>query len=95
MKVIAGTARGIRLDQVPGGKTRASLGRVRESIFAGIGPHLAGARVLDLFAGTGSLGIEALSRGAAGAVFVDNSRGSVVVLEGNLARAEEGDIEAL
>ena len=70
MRVIAGTHRGRRLTAPPGTDTRPTSDRVRESLFSILGP-LDGARVLDLFAGTGALGIEALSRGAATCVFVD------------------------
>ncbi len=91
MRVIAGTARGIPLKQVPSGVARASLGRVRQSLFSWLADRVEGAMVLDLFAGTGSLGIEALSRGARAAVFVDNSRDSVTVLRDNLERTHFAD----
>ena len=65
MRVISGTARGKKLTPVPGMDTRPTTDRVKESIFNIIQNHVRGARVLDLFAGTGQMGIEALSRGAA------------------------------
>ena len=73
MRVIAGTYKGRRL-QTPGGlETRPTSDRVREALFSILGDRVQDARVLDLFAGSGALGIEALSRGAAQATFVDNA----------------------
>ena len=86
MRVVAGTARGRRL-AVPGGRvTRATPNRVREAVFNSLYSLGAteGARVLDLYAGTGALGIEALSRGAAEAVFVERDRAVAAVLRANL-----------
>jgi 16S rRNA (guanine966-N2)-methyltransferase len=84
MRVIAGRFRGRRLAPAPAG-VRPSSDRLREQLFAVLEPRLAGARVLDLFCGTGSLGIEALSRGAAAAHFVDEAAAPLAVLERNLA----------
>ncbi|MGZ5003496.1 MAG: RsmD family RNA methyltransferase, partial [Chthoniobacterales bacterium] len=70
MRVIAGSAGGIRL-QVPETDVRPTMDRVKAAIFSSLGDRVVNARVLDLFAGTGALGIEALSRGAASAVFVE------------------------
>ena len=72
MRVIAGTAKGTRLGQVPAG-VRPVSDRVREGLFSSIGPRIEEARVLDLYAGTGAVGIEGLSRGAANATFVDDA----------------------
>jgi 16S rRNA (guanine966-N2)-methyltransferase len=83
--VIAGSARGIRLD-APGEATRPLGDRVKQTLFAILEPDLHGANVLDLFAGSGAAGIEALSRGAASAVFVERDRGAVAVIKANLAR---------
>lgn len=83
MRIIAGRFKGRRLAAAPAG-VRPSSDRVRERLFSILEPRLAGARVLDLFCGTGSLGIEALSRGAAAALFVDRSAASLAVLERNL-----------
>ncbi|MFQ5745061.1 MAG: 16S rRNA (guanine(966)-N(2))-methyltransferase RsmD [Acidobacteriota bacterium] len=84
MRVIAGSAKGHRL-RVPAVRGLRPTGdRARESLFAVLSPRLAGARVLDLFAGSGALGIEALSRGAAAAVFVDRHRRARAVLAANL-----------
>jgi len=84
-RVIAGTARGLRLE-APGAGTRPIGDRVKQTLFAILEPDLPGARVLDLFAGSGALGIEALSRGAAGAVFVEREPGACSVITANLAR---------
>ena len=76
MRVVAGAARGRRLAPVPEG-TRPVSDRAREGLFSSLGDAVVGAGVLDLFAGTGALGIEALSRGAAGATFVDRAPGAI------------------
>ena len=86
MRVIAGSARGTRLGRVPAG-VRPVSDRVREGVFSSLGGRLEGARVLDLYAGTGALGIEALSRGAEAAVFVDASPAAVTAVRDNLARS--------
>ena len=84
MRVIAGVARSRRLKSVRGQQVRPTSDRVKESVFAIIGNKIVDARVLDLFAGTGNLGIEALSRGAKFAVFVDNDSRSIRVIKENL-----------
>ena len=71
MRVITGTARGRRLKELEGTETRPTTDRVKEGLFSALQFDIEGRRVLDLFAGTGQLGIECLSRGAASAVFVD------------------------
>jgi 16S rRNA (guanine966-N2)-methyltransferase len=86
MRVIAGTAGGIRLD-VPKNDIRPTMDRVKAAIFSSLGHRVIGARVLDLFAGTGALGIEALSRGAAEAAFIDHNRSAVEVIERTLKKA--------
>jgi 16S rRNA (guanine966-N2)-methyltransferase len=87
MRVVAGSARGRRLEGPTGAGTRPTTDRVRESVFNALGSRidLNGARVLDLFAGTGALGIEALSRGAAEAVFVEADRNAASTIRRNLA----------
>ena len=82
-RVIAGSARGIRL-RAPGAGTRPLADRVKQTLFAILEPGLDGARVLDLYAGSGAGGIEALSRGAASAVFVEKDPGAASVIEVNL-----------
>jgi 16S rRNA (guanine(966)-N(2))-methyltransferase RsmD len=84
LRVIAGTAKGRRLKQVPGDSTRPIMDRVKESLFNILGADIEEALVLDLFAGTGGVGIEALSRGAARAVFVEGNRAAVSVIQENL-----------
>ena len=83
MRIVAGTYGGRRLAAPRGGRTRPTADRVREALFSMLGP-LADARVLDLFAGSGALGLEALSRGAAEATFVDSSAASVAAVRANL-----------
>lgn len=85
-RVIAGTARGTRL-AAPGAGTRPLGDRVKQTLFAILEPDLAGARVLDLFAGSGAAGIEALSRGAANATFVEHDATAARVIAANLERA--------
>ena len=82
--MIAGSARGRRLKAVPGTGTRPTADRVKEAIFSMIGPYFSGETALDLFAGTGALGIEALSRGAGRAVFVDQDKRCVDIIVDNL-----------
>jgi 16S rRNA (guanine(966)-N(2))-methyltransferase RsmD len=85
MRVIAGSRKGHTLVAPRGTETRPTADRVRENIFNLVGP-LDGAKVLDLFAGSGALGIEALSRGAAQAVFVENDRDALRAIERNLEK---------
>lgn len=86
MRVIAGEAHGRRLRAPRGLLTRPATARVRASIFSRLAARteLAGTRVLDLFAGSGSLGLEALSRGAGHAIFVDSSRAAAAIIRDNL-----------
>lgn len=83
MRIIAGTAKGRAL-RTPKSGTRPLTGRAREALFSSLGTTIRGARVLDLFAGSGSLGLEALSRGAASAVFVERNRSAIDVLSRNV-----------
>ena len=84
MRVITGTARGRRLKELEGYETRPTTDRVKEGIFNIIQFDIEGRKVLDLYAGTGQLGIEALSRGAAGAVSVDQRRDAASLIRDNL-----------
>lgn len=84
LRVIAGSARGARLKTVPGDSTRPIMDRVKEALFSIIGRDIVGARMLDLFAGTGSVGIEALSRGAEHVLFVDLHRAALKTVRENL-----------
>lgn len=88
MRVISGTARGIPLKTIEGDRTRPTTDKVKEAMFNVIQFDIEGARVLDLFAGSGALGIEALSRGAGGAVFVDENRAAVKIIGRNLSAAK-------
>ncbi|MDQ6765806.1 MAG: 16S rRNA (guanine(966)-N(2))-methyltransferase RsmD [Verrucomicrobiota bacterium] len=87
MRVISGSAGGIRL-LVPPAEVRPTMDRVKAAIFSSLGERILGARVLDLFAGTGGLGIEALSRGAASAVFVEGNRAAADAIEQNFVRTK-------
>ena len=84
MRVITGSARGRRLKELEGLETRPTTGKVKEALFSVIQFDIEGRRVLDLFAGTGQLGIEALSRGAECAVFVERRRDALQVIRENL-----------
>ena len=93
MRVITGTARGRKLREPEGMASRPTTDNVKESMFNLIQFDIEGRRVLDLFAGTGQLGIEALSRGARSAVFVDESRAAVQLVRTNLAHCRlQGDV---
>ena len=87
MRIVAGSAKGVRLAPVPAG-TRPLSDRAREGLFSSLGASVEGARVLDLFAGTGALGIEALARGAASALFVDSAPAAVKTVRENLRRTK-------
>ncbi len=86
LRVCSGTARGILLKSPPGKGVRPTSGRVREAVFSALFGRIPGSTVLDLYAGTGAMGIEALSRGAAEAVFVELSPACVCVIRENLHR---------
>ena len=93
MRVITGTARGMTLKAPKGMDTRPTMDQVKEGIFSAIQFEVEGRRALDLFAGSGQLGIEALSRGARSAVFVDESRAAVQLVRTNLAHCRlQGDV---
>lgn len=86
MRIIAGAAKGLPI-RVPQGEVRPTQDRVREALFNILGPTIQGARILDLFCGSGSVGIEALSRGAASARMVDAARPSCAMARQNLERS--------
>ena len=90
MRIIAGVAKGRRLVGPAGLETRPLTDRAKEALFSSLGPAVGDAAVLDLFAGSGSLGLEALSRGAAGAVFVERDRKALAALEANMAAVDLG-----
>ena len=91
MRVITGSARGCRLRTLEGNDVRPTTEKVKEAMFSAIQFDVEGRRVLDLFAGSGQLGIEALSRGAESAVFIDSSKKSIEVVKQNLAAARLED----
>jgi len=91
VRVISGAAKGHRLKTVKGLSVRPTSDRVKEALFSIIASYVPGACVLDLFAGTGNLGIEALSRGASFAVFVDKNPACVDTIKENLARTGFAD----
>lgn len=84
MRIITGKARGCRLETLTGMDTRPTVERVKEGVFSAINFEIEGRCVLDLFAGSGQMGLEALSRGAASCVFVDNNREAVQVVRRNI-----------
>ena len=93
MRIVAGRFRGRRIEAPPGAATRPTSDRVREALFSILGP-LDGERVLDLYAGSGALGIEALSRGAAHATFVDSAARPATAIRRNLETLGIGADEA-
>jgi len=90
VRIIAGTAKGVRLGPVPAG-TRPVSDRAREGLFSSLGGEVIDAQVLDLFAGTGAMGIEALSRGAAHATFVEREQAATRAIRENLHRTDTAD----
>jgi len=95
MRVIAGSLKGRRLDAPKWEGLRPTSGKLRETLFNVIAPRIAGAIVLDGYAGSGSVGIEALSRGAAHVTFVERDRRAVALIEANLARCGVTDRYAI
>ncbi len=91
IRVIAGSAKGRQLKLVPGDTTRPIMDRVKESLFSIIGRDIFGAAFCDLYAGTGSVGIEALSRGAAHATFIDIEARAIETVKANLKLAKLED----
>lgn len=97
-RVIAGTAKGRKLKLVPGDSTRPIMDRVKEALFSILGHFVRGSSFLDLFGGTGSVGIEALSRGASRAVFVEIDRHALQTIRDNLEHtqlSERADVRAI
>ena len=84
MRVIAGTARSLPLKAAEGDNTRPTTDRIKETLFNMLQSDIAGCRFLDLYSGSGAIGIEALSRGAKEAVFVENARAAITVIKDNL-----------
>jgi len=88
IRIISGIAGGMHIKVPPTDKTKPTLDRVKESVFSILQPYIPGKRVLDLFAGSGSLGLEALSRGAGFAVFVDSSRLCTETIRENIQKTK-------
>ena len=86
MRIITGRARGTRLVTLEGNNTRPTSERVKEAVFSMIQFDIEGRQVLDLFAGSGQMGLEAISRGALKATFVDNSKSAVAVIKQNVSK---------
>jgi len=91
MRVVAGAVKGIPLKAVPGTSTRPTTDKVKESIFNMIGPFFDGGNALDLFAGSGGLGIEALSRGIDKVIFTDKDRKAIETIRANLEKTRLTD----
>lgn len=95
MRVISGSAKGIRLASVPGKSTRPITDQVKEALFNIIGPSIVGKTILDLFGGTGAVGIEALSRGAEHAVFLDTNYKAYKIIQQNLKTTDLEDFSTV
>lgn len=95
MRVITGMAKGIKLETLEGMDVRPTTDKVKEAIFSSIQFDLYDSMILDLFAGSGQLGIEALSRGAKSAVFVDNSKKSIEIVRKNLEKTNLTNLSQL
>jgi 16S rRNA (guanine(966)-N(2))-methyltransferase RsmD len=95
LRIITGSARGFRLETLAGDDTRPTTDRVKEGVFSALQFEIEGRQVLDLFAGSGQMGLEALSRGAAGCVFIDKSAEAVAVMRKNLSgiSRRDGDLQ--
>lgn len=91
LRVISGSARGLKLSSLEGNDTRPTLDRVKEALFSMLTPYISFATVLDLFAGSDALGIEALSRGADEAVFVDMLPDAMAIVKENVTKAKFSD----
>lgn len=91
MRVIAGKCRSLPLKSVPGSSTRPTTDRIKETLFNMLGPNIPGCRFLDIFSGSGAIGIEALSRGAKCACFIENDTGALKVIKENLHFTKLGD----
>ena len=91
MRIITGSAKGVRLATLEGETTRPTSERVKEAVFSMLQFDIEGRKVLDLFAGSGQLALEAISRGAAEAVLVDRSKDAIKIINGNIAKTRFAD----
>ncbi len=90
MRIISGLYKGMKIDAPPGVTVRPAMDSARQALFDALGDRVEGARFLDLFAGSGAMGLEALSRGASNAVFVEKDPGAFAFLEKNISRLGAG-----
>ncbi|MGN1048588.1 MAG: RsmD family RNA methyltransferase, partial [Eubacteriales bacterium] len=88
MRIITGSAKGVRLATLDGENTRPTTERAKEAVFSMLQFDIEGRRVLDLFAGSGQMGLEALSRGAASAVMVDHAKAAVEIIHKNIEKTK-------
>lgn len=95
MRVITGSARGMSLKTLDGETTRPTTEKVKEAVFSAIQFEIEGRKVLDLFAGSGQLGIEALSRGAENAVFVDSDKNAIKIIKENVDKTRFSDVSRI
>ena len=95
MRVIAGTCRSMPLETLPGRDTRPTTDRIKETLFNMLQTYIPGCRFLDLFAGSGAIGIEALSRGAVFCCFVEKNRKAAAVIERNVAFTKMGEVSTI
>jgi 16S rRNA (guanine966-N2)-methyltransferase len=95
MRIISGDKKGTTLQAPPGEATRPTLSRVRESVFDTLSQIIPGAHIVDLFAGSGSLGLEALSRGAVHCTFIENSPLALTALRANIQKLGYGNVSTV
>jgi len=91
MRIITGSAKGVRLETLEGENTRPTSERIKEAVFSAIQFEVEGCRVLDLFAGSGQMGLEALSRGAESCMFIDSSPEAIAIVKKNIDKAKFTD----
>ena len=89
IRIIGGALKGRKLVTIPGVRTRPTADRVREAIFNILGDRVRGARIMDLFSGTGAMGIEGLSRGAESVLFMDNHQEALAALKKNIKKLHQ------
>jgi 16S rRNA (guanine966-N2)-methyltransferase len=92
MRIVGGKHRSRNLSTLQGDNTRPSSDRLKEALFNKIGPYFDGGSFLDMFGGSGAVGLEALSRGVSSVVFVESNRHAIKVIEDNIKRLNEGDM---
>jgi 16S rRNA (guanine966-N2)-methyltransferase len=95
MKVIGGIYKGFRLQSLPGNEIRPTPNRIREALFDIIGAKIVGAEFLDLFSGSGAVGIEAISRGAKNVTFVEKNKKAIILIKNNLIKIYQNDFSKI